>query len=75
MTSKVIARPGVIDASVASAGDAQGAPRGYRGRVAADAETLEVAGRDIRVTNPGKVYFPDASGGPITKLYLVLYWV
>src|ERR687896_1573733 len=75
MTSKVIARPGVIDASVASASDAQGAPRGYGGRVAADAETLEVAGRDIRVTNPGKVYFPDAPGGPITKLDLVRYWV
>src|SRR5918999_4570152 len=75
MTSKVIARPGVIDAGVASASDAQGAPRGYGGRVAADAETLEVAGRDIRVTNPGKVYFPDAPGGPITKLDLVRYWV
>ena len=32
-----------------------------------DAETLEVAGRDIRVTNPTKVYFPDAPGGPITQ--------
>jgi bifunctional non-homologous end joining protein LigD len=40
-----------------------------------EAETLEVAGRDIRVTNPTKVYFPDAPGGPITKLELVRYWV
>jgi DNA ligase D-like protein (predicted polymerase) len=40
-----------------------------------DAETLEVAGRDIRVTNPTKVYFPDAPGGPITKLELVRYWI
>ena len=39
------------------------------------AESLEVAGREIRVTNPGKVYFPDAPGGPITKLDLVLYWI
>jgi DNA ligase D-like protein (predicted polymerase) len=43
--------------------------------VATEAETLEVAGRDIRVTNPKKVYFPDAPGGPITKLALVRYWV
>jgi DNA ligase D-like protein (predicted polymerase) len=71
----VIGRPGVIAASVASASDAQRTPRGYGGQVATDAETLEVAGRDIRVTNPGKVYFPDALGGPITKLDLVRYWV
>ena len=38
-------------------------------------ETLEVAGRDIRVTNPDKLYFPDAPDGPITKLDLVRYWV
>ena len=40
-----------------------------------EAETLEVAGRDIRVTNPNKVYFPDAPDGPITKLELVRYWI
>ena len=40
-----------------------------------EAETLEVTGRDIRVTNPKKVYFPDAPGGPITKLELVRYWI
>ena len=31
---------------------------GYGGRVATKAETLEVAGRDIRVTNPDKVVLP-----------------
>jgi bifunctional non-homologous end joining protein LigD len=39
------------------------------------AETLEVAGRDVRVTNPDKLYFPDAPDGPITKLDLVEYWI
>jgi bifunctional non-homologous end joining protein LigD len=43
--------------------------------VATKAETLDVAGRDIRVTNPDKLYFPDAPDGPITKLDLVRYWV
>jgi DNA ligase D-like protein (predicted polymerase) len=43
--------------------------------MASSAETLEVAGRDIRVTNPEKVYFPDAPDGPITKLDLVRYWI
>ena len=40
-----------------------------------EAETLEVAGRDIRVTNPKKVYFPEAPDGPITKLELVRFWI
>jgi DNA ligase D-like protein (predicted polymerase) len=48
---------------------------GYGERVPNQAETLEVAGRDIRVTNPQKVYFPDAPDGPITKLDLVRYWI
>jgi bifunctional non-homologous end joining protein LigD len=39
------------------------------------ATTIEVDGRDIRVTNPDKVYFPDAAGGPIAKLEVVEYWV
>ncbi|MGH2679904.1 MAG: DNA polymerase domain-containing protein [Actinomycetota bacterium] len=43
--------------------------------MATSAETLEVAGRDIRVTNPDKAYFPDAPGGPITKMDLVRYWI
>jgi bifunctional non-homologous end joining protein LigD len=49
--------------------------RGYRGPVTTPAETIEVDGRDIRVTNPEKVYFPDADGGPITKIELVRYWI
>jgi bifunctional non-homologous end joining protein LigD len=49
--------------------------RGYGGRVATTTETIEVAGREIRVTNPGKAYFPDAPGGSISKLDLVTYWV
>ena len=36
------------------------------------AETITVAGRDVRVTNPGKVFFP-ALG--LTKLDLVRYYV
>ena len=38
-------------------------------------EILAVNGRDVTVTNPEKVYFPDAAGGPITKLELVRYYV
>ena len=38
-------------------------------------ETIDVEGREVRVTNPDKTYFPDADGGPITKLELVRYWV
>jgi DNA ligase D-like protein (predicted polymerase) len=36
--------------------------------------TISVQGRDIKVTSPDKIYFPDAEGGPITKLELVEYW-
>jgi DNA ligase D-like protein (predicted polymerase) len=35
-------------------------------------ETIEVAGRDVRITNPSKTYFP-ALG--LTKLDLVRYWL
>jgi bifunctional non-homologous end joining protein LigD len=38
-------------------------------------EMLTVAGREVTVTNPDKVFFPDAGGGPITKLDLVRYYV
>jgi DNA ligase D-like protein (predicted polymerase) len=38
----------------------------------AEAEILEVAGREVKVTNPEKVYFPDAG---ITKLELVRYYL
>jgi DNA ligase D-like protein (predicted polymerase) len=47
----------------------------YGGRMPTPAETIEVDGREVRVTNPDKVYFPDAPGGPITKRELVRYWV
>ncbi|MDQ3210006.1 MAG: ATP-dependent DNA ligase, partial [Actinomycetota bacterium] len=40
----------------------------------ASATTLEVQGREIAITSPDKVYFPDAEGGPITKLEVVEYW-
>jgi len=38
-------------------------------------EVLAVAGREVTVTNPDKVFFADADGGPITKLELVRYYV
>ncbi len=38
-------------------------------------EILTVAGREVTVTNPDKVFFPDADGGPITKLELVHYYL
>jgi bifunctional non-homologous end joining protein LigD len=40
--------------------------------MAAAFETIEVEGREIRVTNPGKVYFPDFGG---TKLEVVRYYI
>ena len=42
---------------------------------AGEAIEIEVGGRDVRVSNPDKVYFPDAPGGPITKRRLVEYYV
>jgi bifunctional non-homologous end joining protein LigD len=42
--------------------------------MATPTRTIEVQGREIRVTNPDKVYFPDAEGGPITKFDVVEYW-
>ena len=44
-------------------------------RMATPHVDLEMEGRTIRVTNPAKVYFPDAVGGPIVKLDLVRYYV
>ena len=35
----------------------------------------EVDGHEIRVSNPAKPYFPEASGGPITKLEVIDYYV
>src|SRR5438477_2448971 len=40
--------------------------------MAEPAEVLEVDGREVRVTNPGKVFFPDDG---LTKLDLVRYWI
>jgi DNA ligase D len=51
----------------------------YRASVAKDAYGKPVMrtvdGHDVRVSNPEKLYFPDASGGPITKLEVVDYYV
>ncbi len=38
-------------------------------------EILTVAGRDVTITNPEKAFFPDAVGGPVTKLELVRYYL
>jgi len=38
-------------------------------------ELLQVAGREVAVTNPQKVFFAEAAGGPITKLELVRYYL
>ena len=46
----------------------------YGGRVA-DAEVLEVAGREVTITHPGKVVFPDAVPGGLSKLDLVRYYL
>jgi bifunctional non-homologous end joining protein LigD len=40
--------------------------------VAGEAEVLEVEGREIRVTNPGKVFFPRVG---VTKLDVVRYFI
>jgi len=36
-------------------------------------ETVEVDGVAIDVTNPEKIFFPDAAGGPVSKLDVVRY--
>ena len=41
-------------------------------RWAMDETTIHIAGQDVRLTNPGKVYFPKAG---ITKLQLAQYYV
>ncbi len=38
-------------------------------------EILLVDGHEVAVTNPQKVFFADAAGGPITKLELVRYYL
>lgn len=37
-----------------------------------DAELLEIAGREVKISNPGKLYFPSAG---ITKIELVRYYL
>ena len=40
-----------------------------------DAIEIELDGRDVRITNPAKVFFPQAPAGPLTKLDLVQYYL
>ena len=47
----------------------------YPARMPTPSEVLTVAGHEVTVTNPDKVFFPDAAGGPLTKLDLVRYYV
>src|SRR2546428_9658422 len=42
---------------------------------ASGAIEIELDGRDVRVTNPSKVFFPDSPAGPLTKLDLVNYYL
>ena len=74
--ARVARRPGGRPPVVASAPDrlpldTASYPRAMPPR----SEILDVAGREVTVTNPDKVFFPDAAGGPITKLDLVRYYV
>src|SRR6266536_2522201 len=46
-------------------------PRGY-GRRVGDVEVVEVAGHEVRITNPGKVFFPERGN---TKLDLARYYL
>jgi DNA ligase D len=41
---------------------------------AGEAYEVEVDGHDVRVSNPDKVYFPDATAGAITKRELIEYY-
>src|SRR2546430_11305572 len=56
----------------ADGGRAVPARHGYRGHRPDRKETLEVAGRPVVITNPGKVFFP-ASG--VTKLDMIRYYL
>jgi DNA ligase D-like protein (predicted polymerase) len=40
-----------------------------------EATTIDVAGQEVRLSSPSKVFFPDAPGGPVTKLDLAQYYV
>src|SRR6187399_1157454 len=45
---------------------------GYRGPMATPKEILEIGGREVTISNPQKVYFPDAG---YTKLDVVQYYL
>ncbi len=61
-----------IHISGSTAGLARNWPALYRDRMAPRKEVLEVAGREVTVTNPDKVFFPRAGH---TKLDLVRYYL
>ena len=42
---------------------------------ASHAIEIELDGRDVRITNPAKVFFPESPAGPLTKLDLVQYYL
>jgi DNA primase len=42
---------------------------------ASNAIEIELDGRDVRITNPDKVFFPESPAGPLTKLDLVQYYL
>jgi len=42
---------------------------------ASHAIEIELDGRDVRITNPAKVFFPGSPAGPLTKLDLVQYYL
>lgn len=48
------------------------AGRGYAAGMATDDLLLEVGGREVKVTNPGKVFFPEIGA---TKLDVVQYYL
>jgi bifunctional non-homologous end joining protein LigD len=43
--------------------------------MAKEATSITVAGQEVRLSSPSKVFFPDAPGGPVTKLDLAEYYV
>ena len=49
-----------------------GRPGRYRWDMASPKETLEIAGHEVSISNPQKVYFPDAG---VTKLDVVQYYL
>ncbi len=38
-------------------------------------EVVTIAGREVTVTNPDKVFFAEAAGGPVTKIEIVRYYL